>query len=161
MILYTTLPAGLTSTQVYFGVVLILSFIGWAGLARVIRGMVLSIAKSDYITAAIAQGLPTRRIVVRHIVPNTLSYAIVAASLSIPAYILGESGLSLIGMGIQDPVPSWGNMLQKATSISELTRHPWILWPGVFIFVAVMAFNFFGDGLRDAFDPRSVGTDKR
>lgn len=157
MILYTTLPAGLSSTQVYFAVVLILAFIGWAGLARVIRGMVLSIARSDFVTAAVAQGLPTWRIVVRHVVPNTLSYAIVAASLSIPAYILGESGLSLIGMGIQDPVPSWGNMLQKATSVSELTRHPWILWPGVFIFVAVMAFNFFGDGLRDAFDPRSTG----
>ena len=157
MILYTTLPAGLSSAQVYFAVVLILAFIGWASLARVIRGMVLSIAKSDFVMAAIAQGLPAWRIVVRHILPNTFSYAIVAASLSIPAYILGESGLSLIGMGIQDPVPSWGNMLQKATSISELTRHPWILWPGVFIFVAVMAFNFFGDGVRDAFDPRSFG----
>jgi peptide/nickel transport system permease protein len=161
MILYTTLPAGLSSAQVYFAVVLILAFIGWASLARVIRGMVLAIARSDYVMAAVAQGLPPWRIVVRHVLPNTFSYAIVAASLSIPAYILGESGLSLIGMGIQDPVPSWGNMLQKATSISELTRHPWILWPGVFIFVAVMAFNFFGDGLRDAVDPRSLGTATR
>lgn len=157
MILYSTLPAGLSSTQVYFGVVFILAFIGWAGLARVIRGMVLSIARQDFVTAAVAAGLPGWRIIVRHVLPSTLSYAIVAASLSIPAYILGESALSLIGMGIQDPVPSWGNMLQKAVNISELDQHPWILWPGFFIFVAVMAFNFVGDGLRDAFDPGSVG----
>jgi len=156
MILYATLPAGLSSTEVYFGVVFILAFIGWASLARVIRGMVLSIAASDYVKAAVALGLPSRRIIVRHVLPNTLSYAIVAASLSIPAYILGESGLSLIGMGIQDPVPSWGNMLQKATSVSELTEHPWILWPGAFIFLTVMAFNFVGDGLRDAFDPKAL-----
>jgi len=156
MILYSTLPAGLSSVQVYFGVVFILAFIGWAGLARVIRGMVLSIAKQDFVTAAVAAGLPGWRIIVRHVLPSTLSYAIVAASLSIPAYILGESALSLIGMGIQDPVPSWGNMLQKAVNISELAQHPWILWPGFFIFVAVMAFNFVGDGLRDAFDPGSV-----
>jgi len=154
MILYNALPAGLSSVQVYFGVVVILAFIGWARLARVIRGMVLSIKASDYVTAARACGVSPWQIIVRHILPGTFSFAIVTASLSIPAYILGESGLSLIGMGIQDPTPSWGNMLQAAVNIAELTRHPWLLWPGAAIFVTVMAFNFLGDGVRDALDPR-------
>ena len=157
MILYNALPDQLSSVEVYFGVVVILSFIGWAGLARIIRGMVLSIKTSDFVMAARASGVPTRRIVIRHVLPGTFSYAIVSASLSIPAYILGESGLSLIGMGIQDPVPSWGNMLTAARDVSNLTLYPWLLWPGVAIFVTVMAFNFFGDGLRDAVDPRSIG----
>jgi peptide/nickel transport system permease protein len=155
MILYNALPAGLSSVQVYFGVVLILSFIGWAGLARIIRGMALSIKTSDHVMAARAAGVPVPRLIVRHVLPATFSYAIVSASLSIPAYILGESGLSMIGMGIQDPVPSWGNMLDKARSVAELTDHPWLLWPGAAIFLVVMAFNFLGDGVRDALDPRS------
>ena len=155
MILYNALPRELTSVQVYFGVVVILAFIGWAGLARVIRGMVLSIKTSDFVMAARAGGVPGWRVVVRHVLPGTFSYAIVVASLRIPSYILGESGLSLIGMGIQDPVPSWGNMLQKAMSVTQLTRHPWLLWPGVAIFLTVMAFNFLGDGIRDALDPRA------
>lgn len=157
IILYSALPAGLTSVEVYFGVVIILAFIGWASLARVIRGMVLSIRASDFVMAARAAGAPSWRIVLRHVLPGTFSYAVVAASLSIPAYILGESGLSLIGMGIQDPVPSWGNMLQRAVNVNELTLHPWLLWPGVAIFLAVMTFNFLGDGIRDALDPRSIG----
>jgi peptide/nickel transport system permease protein len=154
MILYNALPAGLSSVQVYFGVVVILAFIGWASLARIIRGMVLSLKTSDFVMAARAGGVGPWRIILRHVLPGTFSYAVVAASLSIPAYILGESGLSLIGMGIQDPVPSWGNMLQAATNIAELTKHPWLLWPGAAIFVTVMAFNFLGDGIRDALDPR-------
>ncbi len=156
LILRSTFPAGMSSVQIYFGIVFILAFIGWAGFSRVIRGMVLSIVTSDYVVAARALGIPTWRIVTWHVLPNTLSYAIVSATLSIPGYILGESGLSLIGLGIQDPVPSWGNLLQQATSIPELKFHPWILIPGIFIFLAVMAFNFLGDGLRDAFDPRSL-----
>lgn len=156
MILYNALPAGLSSVQVYFGVVVILAFIGWARLARVIRGMVLSIKTREYVVAARAIGVSPLKIIVHHVLPGTFSYAIVAASLSIPAYILGESGLSLIGMGIQDPVPSWGNMLQKAVNVSELTSHPWLLWPGLAIFVTVMAFNFLGDGVRDSVDPRSA-----
>ncbi len=157
MILYNALPANWSSVELYFGVVAILSFIGWAGLARIIRGMVLSIKTSDFVMAARAAGVPTRQIIVRHVLPSTLSYAIVSASLSIPAYILGESGLSMIGMGIQEPVPSWGNMLQRGMNVTELSRHPWLLWSGVAIFITVMAFNFLGDGLRDAFDPRTIG----
>lgn len=156
LILRSTFPPGMSSLQIYFGIVFILAFIGWAGFSRVIRGMVLSLVTSDYVVAARGLGVPSHRIILWHVLPNTLSYAIVFATLSIPGYILGESGLSLIGLGIQDPVPSWGNLLQQAMSIPELKFHPWILIPGLFIFLAVMTFNFLGDGLRDAFDPRSL-----
>jgi peptide/nickel transport system permease protein len=156
LVLRNTFPPSLSSTQVYLGIVFILSFIYWASFSRVIRGMVLSIREAEYVLAARATGLPVTRIVVRHILPNTLSYAIVYISLSIPYYILGESALSLIGLGIQDPVPSWGNLLQQAMRVPELRFHPWILIPGFFIFITVMAFNFLGDGLRDALDPTSL-----
>ncbi len=161
MILYNALPAGWTSVEVYFGVVLILSCIGWAGLARIIRGMVLSIKSSDFVMAAQAAGVPTRRIICRHVLPSTFSFAVVSASLRIPGYILGESALSMIGMGIQDPIPSWGNMLNRARDLNQLQFHPWLLWPGIAIFVAVMAFNFLGDGVRDALDPRSIGAKRK
>jgi peptide/nickel transport system permease protein len=156
LVLRNTFPPNLTSTQVYFGIVFILAFIYWAAFSRVIRGMVLSIREQEFVLAAQAAGVPGLWVVVRHILPNTLSYAIVYVSLTIPYYILGESALSLIGLGIQDPVPSWGNLLQKAMSVPELKFHPWILIPGFFIFVAVMAFNFLGDGLRDALDPKTL-----
>lgn len=156
LVLRNTFPPSLSSVQVYFGIVFILSFIYWASFSRVIRGMVLSIREQEYVLAARALGVHPLMIVVRHILPNTLSYAIVYVSLSIPYYILGESALSLIGLGIQDPVPSWGNLLQKAMSVPDLRFHPWILIPGFFIFSAVMAFNFLGDGLRDALDPKTL-----
>ncbi len=156
LVLRNTFPPGLSSVQVYFGIVFILAFIYWASFSRVIRGMVLSIREQEYVLSARATGVPALRIIVRHVLPNTLSYAIVYVSLTIPYYILGESALSLIGLGIQDPVPSWGNLLQAAMSVPELQFHPWILIPGFFIFVAVMAFNFLGDGLRDALDPKTL-----
>jgi len=160
LVLRNTFPPGLSSVQVYFGIVFILAFIYWASFSRVIRGMVLSIREQEFVLAARAAGVPALRIIIRHVLPNTLSYAIVYVSLTIPYYILGESALSLIGLGIQDPVPSWGNLLQEAMSVPELKFHPWILIPGFFIFVAVMAFNFLGDGLRDALDPKTLaGTD--
>jgi peptide/nickel transport system permease protein len=149
-------PIDLPSTSVYLLIVMILSFIGWAGLARVIRGIVLSIREREYVIAAKALGVKNFWIIVRHTLPNTISYAIVAATLSIPGYILGESALSLLGLGINEPQASWGNMLARAMSLSELVNHPWILSPGFLIFIAVMAFNFLGDGLRDAFDPHGV-----
>jgi peptide/nickel transport system permease protein len=149
-------PSNMDSTKVYFAVVLILALVNWPGLARVIRGMVLSIKAMDYIQSARAIGLPTRRIIGRHVIPNTFGYVIVSATLSIPAYILSESALSILGLGIMEPTPSWGNMLQKAMDIQELNEHPWVLWPGVFIFLSVMAFNLVGDGLRDALDPKRV-----
>ncbi len=150
-------PLDLPSHQVYLGIVSILAFIGWAGLARVIRGLVLSMRKSDYVTAAEALGFGRLRVIARHVLPNTMSYVIVAATLSIPGYILGEVILSFLGVGVQEPSASWGNMLNQARSIRALTSFPWLLFvPGTAIFVTVMAFNFLGDGLRDALDPRRV-----
>jgi peptide/nickel transport system permease protein len=150
-------PIDLPSHQVYLGIVAILSFIGWAGLARVIRGLVLSMRKSDYVTAAEALGFSRLRVIARHVLPNTMSYVIVAATLSIPGYILGEVVLSFLGVGVQEPSASWGNMLNQARSIRALTTFPWLLAvPGMAIFMTVMAFNFLGDGLRDALDPRRV-----
>jgi peptide/nickel transport system permease protein len=150
-------PMDLPSHQVYLGIVAILAFIGWAGLARVIRGLVLSMRKSDYVTAAEALGFSRMRVIARHVLPNTMSYVIVAATLSIPGYILGEVVLSFLGVGVQEPSASWGNMLNQARSIRALTTFPWLLMvPGTAIFLTVMAFNFLGDGLRDALDPRRV-----
>jgi peptide/nickel transport system permease protein len=151
--LRSAFPVRLSSTEVYLLIVVIISFIEWAGLARIIRGMSLSIAKQDFVKAAKAMGASDLRIIVRHILPQTLSYAIVAMTLTIPHYILGESALSLIGLGIQDPQASWGNLLSAAMNVSDIQYHPWILIPGIFIFLTVMAFNFIGDGLRDALDP--------
>jgi len=153
--LRAALPMEMDSVQIYFMLVFIMSFIGWAGMARVVRGMVLSIRSNEYTEAARAIGQTDLNIITRHILPQTLSYAIVSITLSIPGYILGESTLSLLGLGIQDPYASWGNLLREAMAISEIKFHPWILIPGVFIFLTVMSFNFLGDGLRDAFDPKS------
>ncbi len=154
--------ARLTSTQIYFAVVIILSFIGWAGMARTIRGMTLGVARNEYVLAARALGASHGRVILRHVLPSTLSYAIVTATLAIPAGMLGESGLSFLGLGIQDPQASWGNMLQESMNIVNIRHYPWLLAPGVMIFLSVVAFQFLGDGLRDAFDPRTiVGGKKR
>lgn len=151
------IPIDLPSQQVYLGIVAILAFIGWAGVARVIRGLVLSIRKNEFVLAAEALGYSRTRIIARHILPNTLSFVIVAATVAVPGYILGEVVLSFLGVGVQEPAASWGNMLNQARSIRALTSFPWLLYvPGTAIFVTVMAFNFLGDGLRDALDPRRV-----
>jgi peptide/nickel transport system permease protein len=149
-------PSNIRSDFLYLMIILILSLVLWASLARIIRGMVLSIRENEYVTAAEAMGMSSLRIIVRHILPNTASFVIVAATLSVPGYILGEVALSFLGAGIQEPVASWGNMLQQAQSIRVLKSFPWILVPGVFIFLTVLAFNFLGDGLRDALDPKKV-----
>ncbi len=150
-------PSDLPSHQLYLAIIAILAFIGWAGLARVIRGMVLSIRRAEYVTAAEALGMSRMRIIIRHILPNTLSYVIVAATIAVPGYILGEVFLSFLGVGVQEPYASWGNMLNQARSLASLRYYPWMLFvPGLAIFLTVMAFNFFGDGLRDALDPRKT-----
>ncbi len=151
--LRSAFPIKMSSVEVYLLIIAILSLVGWAGFARVIRGMVLSISKRDFVTAVKALGAGDLRIIVRHILPQTMSYATVSITLSIPGYILGESALSLIGLGIQDPYASWGNLLSVAMNIADIQHHPWVLIPGVFILLSVMAFNFVGDGLRDALDP--------
>jgi len=149
-------PLSMSSVEVFLMIIVILSFIGWAGLARVIRGLVLSIRQREYVQSALALGAGRLRIIVLHILPNTFSYAIISASLSIPGYILGESYLSLLGLGIREPQASWGNMLNTAINASAVKQYPWILIPGFVIFIAIMAFNFLGDGLRDAFDPHGL-----
>lgn len=152
--LRAVLPTNLSSTQVYLLIVLILSFIGWPGFARVIRGMFLSLREQEFSLAAKALGGTNLRIILRHILPNTMSFVIVAATLSVPGYILGESALSFLGLGIQEPQASWGNMLAAAMNVRVLVSFPWILVPGFFIFITILAFNFLGDALRDALEPR-------
>lgn len=153
--LRATFPPGMSSGEVYLMIIVILSFIGWAGMARVIRGMALSFREQQFVLAARTLGQTHMKIIVRHILPNTFSYVIVAATLSVPYYILGEVVLSFLGVGIQEPSASWGNMLTAAQNIQYLRSYPWLLAPGAAIFITVLAFNFLGDGLRDAADAKS------
>jgi len=149
-------PPNLSSIQVYLLIVVILSLIGWASLARIIRGMVLSLKEEEYVLAARSLGISSFRIITRHILPNTLSYTITALTLSVPGYILGESALSLLGLGIQEPHASWGNMLSVTIgNLRILTGAPWMLIPGFFIFITVISFNFLGDGIRNVVDPKN------
>ncbi len=140
----------------FFAIVLVLSILGWGGLARVLRGQFLSLRELEFALAAKAMGAGDLRIIFKHLLPNTMSYLIVSATLAIPGAILGEAALSFLGLGIKEPTPSWGLMLSQANSIPILKFNPWLLIPGVFIIVAVLAFNFLGDALRDAVDPYSV-----
>lgn len=149
-------PTSLSPTWAYVAIVVILSLVGWTSLGRIVRGMVLSLRTREYVLAAEALGFSPFRVITRHVLPNTMSFVIVAATIQVPGYILAEVALSFLGMGIQEPMPSWGNMLQQAASVTNLENYPWILWPGVAIFLTVLTFNLFGDGLRDAFDPRHV-----
>jgi peptide/nickel transport system permease protein len=150
-------PVSLPSQQTYLAIVAILAFIGWASLARVIRGMVLSIRRQEYVAAAEALGMGRLRIIAFHILPNTMSFVIVAATVAIPGYILGEVFLSFLGVGVQEPAASWGNMLNQGRSLRALISFPWlVVAPGTAIFLTVMAYNFLGDGLRDALDPRRI-----
>ena len=148
------IPPHLSSAATFFVIVVLMSFINWAGFARIIRGLVSSLREYEYVAAARALGASRWRILTRHIIPGTFSYTIIAATLTVPAFILGESALSLLGLGIQEPSASWGNLLVEAQNVQNLVRYPWILTPGAFIFLAVMAFNFLGDYLRDRLDPR-------
>jgi peptide/nickel transport system permease protein len=154
--LAAVLPANLSSDKRYLLIIVILSFVGWASLARIVRGIVLSLREFEYVTAARALGASTLRIIFRHIIPNTMSFLIVASTISVPAYILGEVSLSFLGVGIQEPIASWGNMLTAAQKVRVLVSFPWILAPGLLIFITVLAFNFLGDGLADALNPRKI-----
>ncbi len=149
------IPSSLTSTQRFTMVVVILAFIGWAGFSRVIRGMVLAIKEQEFVEAGRAIGLNNFTLIVRHILPQTASYLVVALTLSVPGYILMESGLSFLGLGIVQPDASWGNMLKEAQSIPNVLYAPWMLMPGLLIFLAVLAFNVVGDAVRDVLDPKS------
>jgi peptide/nickel transport system permease protein len=152
------LPADLPTHYRYLLIVVILSFVGWAPVSRVIRGMVLAIRENEFVQAARALGLPPSRIIWRHVLPATTSTVVVAATMSVPFYILGEVSLSFLGVGLQEPQASWGLMLNDAQNVTVLRHFPWLLAPGIFISIAVAAYNFLGDGLRDALDPRERST---
>ncbi|HHP7244502.1 MAG TPA: ABC transporter permease, partial [Elainellaceae cyanobacterium] len=155
--LAAVLPPGLTSSQRFLLIVLITSFVSWAGLARVIRGQVLSIKARSFVQASKAMGGRPLYIIIRHVLPQTATYVIISATLAIPSFIVAEAVLSLIGLGIQQPDPSWGNMLSLATNASILVLQPWLVWsPAVLIVLTVLSFNLLGDGLRDALDPRTL-----
>ncbi|MDJ0578711.1 ABC transporter permease [Crocosphaera sp.] len=155
--LAAVLPPSLTSAQRFLLIVLITSFIGWSGLARVIRGQVLSLKEQEFVQAAKAMGATPWRIIVRHVLPQTATYIIISATLAVPGFIVSESVLSLIGLGIQQPDPSWGNLLSVSTNASILVLQPWLIWPpALLIILTVLSFNLLGDGLRDALDPRSL-----
>ncbi len=157
IILAALLPANMTSTQRFTLIIVILAFIGWAGFARVVRGMVLSIKNQEFVESARSIGASSLRIITKHILPQTMSYVLVAITLSVPGYILGESGLSFLGLGIQQPDASWGNMLKEAQEYTNILYRPWLLTPGYLIFVTILSFNLIGDTIRDVLDPKSYG----
>jgi peptide/nickel transport system permease protein len=153
--LRSALAPHFSSDQMFFVIVIILAFIGWAGTARVLRGMTLSLRQNQYILAAQSMGQPAIVILFKHILPNLLSYLLVAATLSIPGYVLGEAALSFLGLGIQEPSASWGLMLSQAQDVKVFyLNFWWLLTPGLAIFVTVIAYNVFGDVLRDIVDPK-------
>ncbi len=153
MALSIALPPYWSIIKVYFGIVIILSLIGWTGLARVVRGKFMAIKEEDFIMAGRLNGASESRIIFKHLLPSFYSYIIASLTLSVPWMILGETSLSFIGLGLQAPAISWGVLLKDAQHIRVLAKAPWILIPGIFVIVAILAFNFVGDGLRDAADP--------
>ncbi len=153
MALSAAVPPFWPPIRVYFGITVVLSLIGWTGMARVVRSKFLALREEDFVMAAKLAGANEFRIVVRHMVPSFLSHIIASVTLAIPGMILGETSLSFIGVGLRSPVVSWGVMLQEAQQLSAVALSPWLLSPGVVIVLSVLCFNFLGDGLRDAADP--------
>jgi len=151
--LSAALPAQWSPIKVYFGITIILSIVGWCGLARVVRGKLLELREEDFTMAAKIAGTSDRGIIVRHLLPSFLSYLIVSVTLAVPRMILGETALSFLGLGLRAPVVSWGVLLKNAQNFRSVALHPWLLIPGLFVIIVVLSFNFLGDGLRDAADP--------
>lgn len=147
------MPADWPSLWVYFGIIIVLSFIGWTDLARTVRSKLLQLREEDYATAARLLGASDQRVIFRHLVPGFTSHIIVSLSMAIPGMILGETALSFLGLGLRPPLVSWGVLLQDCMDLDILSRNPWIIMPTFFVVLAVLAFNFIGDGMRDAADP--------
>ena len=154
MALSAALPREWSQLQLYFAITVILAVAGWTGLARVVRGKIMSLKTEDFVTAAQLSGAPDRHIVSRHLLPGFAGFLIVSITLSIPAMILGETALSFLGLGLQSPTMSWGVLLGDAQHVRVISRNPWLMLPGFSVVLAVLAFNFVGDGLRDAVDPQ-------
>ena len=156
MALAAVIPITWDQTLIFITMAFIFALLGWTSLARQIRGKVLALRETDFILAAKEMGASDRRIIFRHLFPNSLSHIIVVLTLTIPSIILSESFLSFLGIGIQEPLVSWGTMMREAQSLQTLGSNPWLMWPALFIVLAVVGFNFLGDGLRDAVDPYSL-----
>lgn len=155
MALTASLPKEWTGIQVYFAITILLSLVAWTGVARVVRGKILSLRNEDFVLAARTYGATIWWIIPKHLIPNFMSYVLVRMTLAIPGMILGETALSFLGIGLRPPIVSWGVLLQKAQNIRTVSSHPWLLLPGLFVVIVILSFNFVGDGLRDAADPYS------
>ena len=151
--LAAALPSDWDVVQVYFAITIIISLIGWTELARVVRGRFISLKQEDFVMAAELVGCSKARIIFRHMVPSFISHIIAATTLAIPAIIISETSLSFLGLGLRPPAISWGVLLQDAQNIQALVISPWLLFPSLAVIIAVLAFNFMGDGIRDAADP--------
>ncbi|RDI58613.1 ABC transporter permease [Microvirga subterranea] len=151
--LSAALPANWSPILVFFGITIILGLLDWPGLARAVRSKLLALREEDFVKAAELMGASKQRIIARHLIPNFMSHLIASATLSIPSMILGETALSFLGLGLRPPVTSWGVLLNEAQNLAAVQLHPWLLFPIVPVIVVVLAFNFMGDGLRDAADP--------
>lgn len=153
MALSAALPVTWSPVLVYFGITIILGLLDWPGLARAVRSKLLALREEDFATAAVLMGASPARVIGRHLLPSFTSHLIASLTLSVPSMILGETALSFLGLGLRPPVTSWGVLLNEAQNINVVALYPWLMLPVVPVFVVVLAFNFFGDGLRDAADP--------
>ncbi len=153
MALSAILPVTWSPLWIYFGITLILGMIDWTGLGRAVRSKLLALREEDFATAAMLMGASPRRIIARHLLPSFMSHLIASATLSIPSMILGETALSFLGLGLRPPITSWGVLLNEAQNINVVALYPWLMLPVVPVIAVVLAFNFLGDGLRDAADP--------
>ncbi len=153
MALAAILPVTWSPILVYFGITVILGLLDWTGLARAVRSKLFSLREEDYVLASQLMGAKPRRIIMRHLIPGFMSHLIASATITIPAMILGETALSFLGLGLRPPVTSWGVLLNEAQNINVIVLYPWLILPVVPVILVILAFNFMGDGLRDAADP--------
>jgi peptide/nickel transport system permease protein len=153
--LSAAVPSNWPPLRTYFAITIVLSVVGWTTLARRVRGAFLSLREEDFVISARLAGASERRIIFTHMLPSFMSYVIVSVTMSIPQMILGETSLSFLGLGLRPPVISWGVLLREAQNLNTIAVHPWLLVPAIFVVASVLAFNFIGDGLRDAADPYS------
>lgn len=153
MALSAALPVTWSPIVIYFGITIILGLIDWTGLARAVRSKLLALREEDFATAAVLMGARPRRVIGRHLIPSFMSHLIASATLSIPSMILGETALSFLGLGLRPPITSWGVLLNESQNINAVALYPWLMLPVVPVILVVLAFNFLGDGLRDAADP--------